>query len=122
MAKIPFYRVLNSYVHLGRIGVLAEFGCDSDFVARSEGFRSLMNDVTMHIAANGPADIESLHKQPFVRDESRTVSDILDEASRKFREDVCVLRFIRWSTDDYERPIESTPPKNPAVIFRSGRR
>lgn len=106
MVRTPSYRVLNSYVHLGRIGVLVEFGCDSDFVAKSEGFRSVMNDVAMHIAAHGAPDIESLLAQRFVKDESQTVSDVLGEASRKFREGVYILRFIRWSTDDYERPIE----------------
>jgi elongation factor Ts len=120
MMEMPVYRVLNSYIHLGRIGVLAEFGCDSDFVAKSEGFRSFMNDVTMHIAANGAPDIESLHEQPFFKDETRKVSDILDEASHKFREGICVLRFVRWSIEDYERPVQSTPPLVPAVISRFG--
>lgn len=122
MAKMPSCPVLNSYVHLGRIAVLVEFGCDSDFVAKSEGFRSLMNDVAIHIAAYGASDIESLLEQRFVKDESRMISEVLDEASRKSREDVCVLRFIRWSIDDYERPVESTPPRNSAMIFRFGRR
>lgn len=122
MAGIPSYRVLNSYVHLGRIGVLAEFGCESDFVAKSDKFRTFMNDVTMHIAANVATDLESLHEESFFRDESRTVGDMVDEASHQFREGICVLRFVRWSIDDYERPSEPIPPRNPASIFRSGHR
>jgi len=117
MIRMPCYRVLHSYVHSGRIGVLAEFGCDSDFVAKSGEFRTFINDVTMHIAANVATDLESLHAEPFFKDDSRTVRDMLDEASRQLREDICVLRFVRWSVDDHERPFESMPPRSPAAAY-----
>lgn len=122
MARMPLHRVLNSYVHLGRIGVLVEFGCDTDFLASTEEFRCLMKDVTIHIASRGAEDVESLLEQPFVKDESRTLNEVLDKASRQFKEHICVVRFVRWSADDYERPVESPPPRDPAVILKFGRR
>ena len=59
-----------AYVHSGRIGVLVELRCETDFVARSEAFQELGNDLAMHIAAFQPkfltpeqADSEFLNKE-----------------------------------------------------------
>ncbi len=46
--------VIGSYVHDGRIGVLVEVNCETDFVARNENFTELVKDVAMHIAASAP--------------------------------------------------------------------
>lgn len=46
--------VISSYVHDGRIGVLLEVNCETDFVARNEVFTSLVKDIAMHIAASAP--------------------------------------------------------------------
>lgn len=55
--KVP-EGVVASYIHLGgKIGVLVEVNCESDFVARNESFRSFVKDITMHIAAMNPSYI-----------------------------------------------------------------
>ncbi len=46
--------VIGSYLHDGRIGVLVEVNCETDFVARGEIFAALVKDVAMHIAASAP--------------------------------------------------------------------
>lgn len=46
--------VIGSYVHDGRIGVLVEVNCETDFVARNENFTELVKDLSMHIAASSP--------------------------------------------------------------------
>lgn len=46
--------LVDSYVHGGRIGVLVEVNCETDFVARTEDFKALVHDVAMHIAASAP--------------------------------------------------------------------
>jgi elongation factor Ts len=46
--------VIGTYNHDGRIGVLVEVNCETDFVARTEGFTELVKDVAMHIAAAAP--------------------------------------------------------------------
>lgn len=46
--------VIGSYVHDGRIGVIVEVNCETDFVARNEGFTNLVKDIAMHIAASAP--------------------------------------------------------------------
>lgn len=46
--------LIESYVHSGRIGVLIEVNCETDFVARTDDFKNLVHDVAMHIAASNP--------------------------------------------------------------------
>ncbi|HEX2189119.1 MAG TPA: translation elongation factor Ts [Longimicrobiaceae bacterium] len=49
---------VGSYIHMGgRIGVLVEVGCETDFVARNDAFQALVRDVAMHIAAASPVAI-----------------------------------------------------------------
>lgn len=46
--------IIGSYIHMDRIGVLVELNCETDFVARTDDFRSLVKDIAMHIAAANP--------------------------------------------------------------------
>lgn len=46
--------IVDSYVHSGRIGVVLEVNCETDFVARTDGFKDFVHDVAMHIAASNP--------------------------------------------------------------------
>jgi elongation factor Ts len=46
--------LIESYVHSGRIGVLIEINCETDFVARTDDFKNLAHDVAMHVAASNP--------------------------------------------------------------------
>src|SRR5215211_6612510 len=46
--------LVGSYVHNGKIGVLVEVNCETDFVARNEAFQALVKDIAMHIAAANP--------------------------------------------------------------------
>src|SRR3954447_13540931 len=47
--------VVGSYIHMGgKVGVMVEINCESDFVARGEEFQQLVKDVAMHIAASDP--------------------------------------------------------------------
>lgn len=51
--------VIGSYVHDGRIGVIVEVNCETDFVARNENFTALVKDIAMHIAASAPEFVSS---------------------------------------------------------------
>src|SRR5947207_15082382 len=46
--------LVDSYVHSGRIGVVVEVDCETDFVARTDDFKTLVHDIAMHIAASAP--------------------------------------------------------------------
>lgn len=87
--------LVQSYVHNERIGVLLNVRAETDFVVRSEPFRALAHDLAMHIAAAAPANVEELLKQPYVKDESRTVQDIVNDVIAKVGENVSVKEFYR---------------------------
>ena len=118
MAYIHPFRYLHSYVHNGRIGVLVEIGCESDFLFRNDAFQAFTHGMALQIAATGPTDVETLMQQAFVKDESRSVHSVVDDVALNFRERIAITRFIRWSTDDDDRhPGERSPPRTPAVIM-----
>lgn len=52
--RIAAEGLIGSYIHMGKIGVLVEVNCETDFVARTEDFQGLVKDLSMHIAAANP--------------------------------------------------------------------
>ncbi|MCA1625766.1 MAG: translation elongation factor Ts [Acidobacteria bacterium] len=138
--------VVGSYIHMGgKVGVLVEINCESDFVARGEEFQQLVKDVAMHIAASDPKYLNreavpadtldkereiafgrikndeknankpqnviekivegSLNKyyeenvlleQPFVKDPSKTIGELVTEKIASIKENISVRRFTRY--------------------------
>lgn len=87
--------LVQSYVHNERIGVIVDVRAETDFVVRSEPFRVLAKDIAMHIAAAAPTNVEELMAQPYIKDESRTVKDIVSEVVAKVGENISVRQFSR---------------------------
>jgi elongation factor Ts len=87
--------LIQSYVHNERIGVIVDVRAETDFVVRSEPFRVLAKDLAMHIAAAAPADVEALMAQPYIKDESKTVKDVVSEVVAKVGENISVRQFSR---------------------------
>lgn len=87
--------LVHSYIHNERIGVLLDLRAETDFVVRSEPFRALAHELVMQIAATDPADVEALLKEPYIKDETRTVRDIVNDVIAKVGENVSVNRFSR---------------------------
>ncbi|MCC6382079.1 MAG: elongation factor Ts [Dehalococcoidia bacterium] len=106
--------VVDSYIHAGgRIGVLVELNCETDFVANTQDFRQLARDVAMQVAAMSPAVVSPTERegrpeiegpdeevcllaQHFIRDPSRTIADLVKETAAKTGENVRVSRFVRF--------------------------
>jgi len=104
------------YIHAGgKIGVLVEVNCESDFVARTEDFKELVHDIAMHIAASDPKFIrkEDVTPEAFEREKDiyraqaaatgkppNVVEKIVDGKMGKFYEEVCLLEqpFIKDQT------------------------
>lgn len=88
---------IEGYIHNGnKIGVVVEINCETDFVARSDDFIKFSKDVAMHIAAMNPDNVESLLAQPYVRDASKTIKDLLNELVAKIGENTIIGRFARY--------------------------
>jgi len=65
---------VGSYIHLnGKIGVLVELNCESDFVARNEEFQGLVKNIAMHIAASSPQYVTSEEVPPEVLEEEKDI-------------------------------------------------
>ncbi len=99
--------LVGSYIHMnGKLGVLAEVACESDFVARNEEFQELVKNICLHIAASNPkyvsseeipADILDVEKD-VVREQfkdskkpAEVVEKIIQGKLGKFYEEVCLL-------------------------------
>jgi elongation factor Ts len=89
--------LIGSYVHDGRIGVLVEVNCETDFVAKTDEFKGLVKDLTLHIAASDPQDNDELLDQPFVKDPAKTVGEVVKEANAKLCENIVVRCFSRMA-------------------------
>ena len=140
--RIASEGLVSSYIHMGgRIGVLVEVNCETDFVAKSDAFQELVRDIAMQIAAANPkyvreeevdpAELEKekeilraqainegkpaaivdrmvegrvkkyyedvcLMNQAFVKDSSKTIKDVLTEATLKIGEKISIRRFVRY--------------------------
>jgi elongation factor Ts len=157
--------VVGSYIHMGgKVGVLVEINCESDFVARGEEFQQLVKDVAMHVAAadpryasreevpaaeldkereilmeqlkndpknaNKPEDVLNkiiegrlnkfyednvLIDQPFVKDPSKTVGELVTEKIASIKENITIRRFTRYKmgegiekrSDDFAAEVAS---------------
>jgi len=87
---------LESYIHNGRVGVLLELRCETDFVARSDPFKELAHNLVMHIAAMNPENAEELLRQFYVRDESVSVENLIKSTIAKVGENIEVKKFCRY--------------------------
>ena len=140
--RIAAEGLVYSYIHMGgKIGVLVEINCETDFVSRSEGFVALCKDIALHIAASKPlyvteaevpTDVLNHEKeilrnqalnegkpeaivdkmiegrvkkfyeevclldQPFVKDPSKTINDLVNEAILTIGEKISIRRFTRY--------------------------
>ena len=157
--------VVGSYIHMGgKVGVLVEINCESDFVARGEEFQQLVKDVAMHVAAadpryasrdevpaselakereilmeqlkndpknaSKPEDVLNkiiegklnkfyeenvLVDQPFVKDPSKTIGELVTEKIASIKENITIRRFTRYKmgegiekrTDDFAAEVAS---------------
>jgi elongation factor Ts len=104
--------LVEAYVHTGgRIGALVEVNCETDFVARTDEFKELAHDLAMQVAAVPPqfiahdeapeeSDIDlktaCLLLQPYIKDPTKTVQDLIMETIAKIGENIKISRFARF--------------------------
>lgn len=89
--------LIESYIHSGgKVGVLLELRCETDFVARNEEFKKLAHDIALHVAGMDPVDITFMLSQPFVKDQAITVGELIKKSVAHFGENIEVSRFVRF--------------------------
>ena len=88
--------VIDAYIHTGsKVGVLVELNCESDFVARSEDFQKLAHELCLQIAVGFSNDTPILERK-WIKDESKTIKDLINENIGKFGENISIKRFVRY--------------------------
>jgi elongation factor Ts len=146
-----------SYIHAGgKIGVLLEVNCESDFVARTDDFKELVHDIAMHIAASDPKFVRKedvtpadfarekeiylaqavasgkppniaekmvagkmekfyeemcLLEQPFIRDQTISIGQLVATKIGKLGENIAVRRFARFKVGEVGETIAITKPE-----------
>ncbi|MEI6478206.1 MAG: translation elongation factor Ts [bacterium] len=88
--------VIEAYVHSGRIGVIVEVNCETDFVARGEAFKEFAHDLALQIASMAPENVEELLEQAFVKDSKLTIGEYLQDTTSKMGEKIVISRFTRY--------------------------
>ncbi len=88
--------IVEGYVHAGKIGVLIEVKCESDFVAKNADFKAMAHNLAMQIASMSPKDVEELLSQDYILDSSMKIDDYIKSLIGKIRENIQVTRFVRF--------------------------
>jgi elongation factor Ts len=159
-SRVTSEGAVGTYIHAGgKIGVLVEINCESDFVARTEDFHELLKDVAMHIAATDPRYIRKedvteedldrekdiyraqaaatgkpapvvekivegkmskfyeevcLLEQPFIKEQTVTVGQLIGQKVGKLGENLTVRRFARFKVGDQSWTVAQTKANDAA--------
>ncbi len=105
--------LVEAYVHGGgRVGVMVEVNCETDFVARTDDFKELAHNLAMQVAAMSPRYVDesdipgdepadaseiALMAQPYIKDASLSIKDLVLEVAGKLGENIKVKRFSRYA-------------------------
>ena len=105
--RIAAEGVVGSYIHMGgKIGVLVEVNCETDFVAKTDDFQALVKDIAMHIAASNPLYVSEEEVDPAVLEKEKemltaqainegkpanVVEKMVEGRIKKYKKEICLL-------------------------------
>ncbi len=81
-------------------GALVEVNCETDFVAKTDEFKALVEDICIQVIAANPADVDALLASKFVKDETQTISDLITAKVATIGEKITVRRFTRFAATE----------------------
>lgn len=89
--------IIDSYIHGGgKIGVLLELLCETDFVARTPDFQNLAHELCLQIASMNPQNTKALLEQEYIRDSNMTIEQLIKQTIGKLGENITISRFQRF--------------------------
>ena len=88
--------MINSYIHGGKVGVLLELLCETDFVARTDDFKNLSHELCLQIASMNPRDVKTLLSQEYIRDPKTKIEYLVKQTIGKLGENIIISRFTRY--------------------------
>lgn len=89
--------LVEVYSHGGKVGVVVDLLCETDFVAKTEDFKTLAHEIALQIASMNPENVEELLKQDYVREPSQTIEGLVKSAIGKLGENIQIGKFARIS-------------------------
>ncbi len=88
--------IIETYVHANkRVGAMVELRCETDFVAKLDVFKELAHELCLQVAAIN-SEQGALMSQPWIKDETKTIKELVEEYIAKLGENIEVKRFIRY--------------------------
>jgi len=88
--------IIESYIHAsGKVGVLVELTCETDFVEKNDEFKKLAHEICLQITAMNPKNVKELLVSAYIRDAKLTISDLIKTTIAKVGENITVIRFSR---------------------------
>jgi elongation factor Ts len=121
--------LIDSYIHMGRIGTMIEINCETDFVARTDDFKELVKDVAMHVAAanplyltreNVPQDVVDREKEIYRVQVSgkppQVIEKIIEGKLEKFYADNCLLDQIFIKDPDQKKTVKDLVTEKIAIL------
>ncbi len=110
--------LIGSYIHMGKLGVLVEVNCETDFVAKTDAFKEFVKDIAMHIAASNPPylkreDISSevidkekeIYASQITNKPPHIVEKIVEGKLEKFYADNCLLEQVFIKDQEHNKKI-----------------
>lgn len=89
--------IVKTYVHPNnKVGAMVELRCETDFVAKSDDFKNLANELCLQITAMNPEGNDDLLSQEWVKDNSKTIQELVEEYVAKIGENIVLKKFIRY--------------------------
>ena len=90
---------VSTYIHAGGLkGGMLQLHSETDFVSKNPEFKQLADDLAMHLVAMNPADIAEMMEQPYVKDPSTSVKELIQNYVQKFGERIEIVRISRFDT------------------------
>ena len=90
--------LIESYIHAGgKVGVLLEINCETDFVAKTDDFKTLAHEISLQIASMKPKDVKALLEQEYIRDPKLKIVDLVKQTIGKLGENITLARFVRYA-------------------------
>ena len=121
--------LIESYIHMGKIGTMVEVNCETDFVARTDDFKELAKDIAMHVAAACPLYLnrEDVPQEVIEREKDiyhaqiedkppHVIEKIVDGKLEKFYADTCLLDQIFIKDTEQKKSIKSLIDDNIARL------
>lgn len=92
--------LVDVYSHGGKVGVVLELLCETDFVAKTDDYKNLAHELCLQIASMQPAGVGELLEQEYIRDNSMTIEALIKSVVAKLGENIQIGRFERVALGD----------------------